>query len=303
VEQRTNIETFETYMRIKYINPVGRRTPDLFNTFEETFLKAGHSVTCDVKEADIIFWDWFSGLGNFDSNVIGYVLEKKLPIVVFDMTDFGAMSKERWNAHKWILLNENNKLVYFMRKMIKNVPYPKWVYPFEVCMYPDHNFEPTTKEELFNRPYDICFIGNTSPTRESVCNELSKHFKCDFILGQPRIEHDEWLRRHRQAKFFLSADGGGFSDERPYQLIRIAPMIKNRNDHLQLNPFQDATKCIEVNEVPHPIEIANIKMVLNDKNWLYSMYLNGVRHMGKYYNFQYRAEYILTTIKQHLNLA
>ncbi len=287
-------------MRIKFISPIGKRSDMLFETFVKTFEDKGHIIVYDVEDADLVFLDWYSGLGEHDEDLMKLVIQKKLPIAVIDATDFGGMSKEIWNHSKWRDLNETNKLIYFMRKMDAKKYYPDWVYPYEVCMYPTHDFPVASRDELFNRKFDICFIGNCSPQRESVCDELSKTFKCDFVLGQPRIEHDEWLNRHRQAKMFLSADGGGFGDERQYQLITIAAFLKQHNTQKQCNPFRDMAECVIVGEYPDWVDIGNIKNALTDKELLYQIYLNGIKHMKKYYSFEFRAGYILNTIENHL---
>ena len=284
-----------------FISPVGKTTPMLFDTFIETFKNEGHEIVDNVNDADIVFLDWYSGLGNSPANIMSYVLENKMPIVVFDATDFGAMSKEKWNHSKWILLNTNNELVYFMRKMDKTKHYPAWVHPYELIQYPDHDFQPVTKDELFNRPYDICFIGNTSPTRASLLTGLMKYkcfnIDCQFITGE-RIPHDQWLERHRKAKLFISACGGGFSDERKFQLIDISPMLRNRSNHLVLNDFIDKEDCLEVNENPTQADVEKILSVLNDQDKLYSIYIKGIDKMHKYYNENYRAKYILSILKQ-----
>lgn len=291
-------------MNIYFISPIGYYTKELFPTFIETFVSKGHSVVNDINAADVVFWDLFSWLGNFDIKVACDVINNKIPVVVFDAVDYGAMSKEKWWYHNgtrddaWHEIIMECKTVYFMRKMDKTVSYPSWVYPYEVCYYKDHDFKPVSKEELFNRPFDICLIANTSPTRVNVVNGLKDHFKCDFILGEERLPHEAWLNRHRLSKFFISADGGGFSDERAQQLFSVSPMIKQINNQLVLNDFISGVDCIKIDEHPSREDILELSNILNNKDKLYSIYLKGIDRMKTYFSEEYRANYILETLKK-----
>lgn len=297
-------------MKIFFISPIGFKTPNLFDSFEKTFQDKGHSIVTDIKDADVIFFDMFSGLGTYDEYILDKALDKEVPIICFDATDFGAMSKEKWflddsvyndksQDKKFVRAVIYNEIavVYFMRKMDKTKKYCPFVYPYELCYYKDHDFKPVSKEELFNRPNDICFIGNTSPTRENVINGLKDYFKCDFSLGQERIPHEEWLNRHRQSKMFLEACGGGFGSERPYQLITIAPMLRVHSNHLIHEDFLDGEDCWEINEIPSEVNIESLKFLLNSQV-LYQIYLAGIERMKTYFNEEYRANYILSVLKQ-----
>lgn len=286
-------------MKIYFISPVGKKSDLLFDTFISAFEGKGHKIVNHIQEGDVVFFDVYSRLGTYYLPDVDYANLSGLPVVMFDATDYGGMSKEEWHKPRVFL---NNQVIYFIRKMDKTLEYPKWVYPYEVIIYPDHDFTPVSKEELFNRPYDICFIGNTSPTRQNVVNGLlNAGFKMDihWTNEKGKLSHDEWLDRHRQAKFFLSADGGGFSDERSYQLITIAPMLKNRNNHLQANPFKDGVNCWQTDELPTRFDIEDLQLVLSDKNMLYDIYISGIDHMKKYYTAEYRAEYILKTLEEN----
>jgi len=299
-------------MKIKFISPINTApTPMLFDTFIPTLKEQGHDIVGNVEEANIVFLDLYSGLGQYSETDLSYIINTKTPICVFDETDFGAMSTEVWFFHRhntkclsyieyWILSNifNNNTVIYFMRKMDKTKQYPSWVYPYELIQYPDHVFEPISLDELSSRENDIFFIGNTSPTRKSVCHELSKHFKCDFILGEERIPHEQWLSRARNAKLFLTSDGGGYGDERPYQLMYIAPMLRQSNNQLIVHNFRHGIDCVEVSEIPIKEEIKYLRKVLDDKFLLYDIYQNGMKRMRKYFNAEYRTNYILSILKQ-----
>lgn len=290
-------------MRIFFLSPIGCYTKELFLTFIETFVNNGHTIVSNIEEADTIFLDLFSGLGNYDHSLVNYTRDHRLPCIIFDATDYGAMSKEIFYVNSIAHLKIKCKIIYFMRKMDKTISYPSWIYPYEVCYYKDHDFKPISKEELFNRPVDITFIGNQSPTRNNVCNGLINHFKCDFILGEERLEHEGWLNRHRLSKFFISADGGGYTDERAQQLFSIAPMIKQRNNQLVLNDFEDVYECVKVgdyegNGTISALDISNIGLVISNQNWLYDMYLKGIHKMKTYFSEEFRANYILETLKK-----
>jgi len=97
---------------------------------------------------------------------------------------------------------------------------------------------------------------------------------------------------------FLTSDGGGFSDERPYQLMYIAPMLRQFNHQLIVHNFRHGIDCVEVSEQPTEEEINYLRKVLDDKFLLYDIYQNGMKRMRKYFNAEYRTNYILSILKQ-----
>lgn len=238
---------------------------------------------------------------------LSFVIDNKIPVVTFDEWDRGSMGMDVWPypLHPQQLdflggLNrEGIKAVHFVRKIDTLVKYPANVYPYEKCLYKDCDFPLTTQDELFSRPYEIFFYGNTTPRRLSVTNELSKHFNCDFRIAQKNLPQKEWLSRASQSKLFLTADGAGFTDERMQQLITIAPMLKQKNTHLQIAPFTDCVNCLMVSIEPTEEEIKGIKEVLNDKEYLYEIYRLGIEHAKKYYTEEWRALYILKVLKEN----
>jgi len=280
-----------------YINPIGKESPDLFQTFTPIFIKEGHEIVDRVEDADVVFWDLFSGLGEYDENIMKIVVAKELPTIVWDESDFGAMSKESWEIEKWVAVSEYQKIVYFMRKMSKEIKYPSWVYPCEKTI--QNIFPITTKEELCSRPYDAFFAGNVSPTRKNFIDGLiDGGLKVDvhWTNENGKLPYDEWLKRARQSKLFITSDGGGFSDERPYQLITVAAMLRQKNNHLQAHPFTDCVNCLEASECPTQEEIEGIKTVLNDHDYLYEIYLEGINHMKEHYSPEARAKYLLSIL-------
>ncbi len=298
-------------MRIYFISPIGKKSYLLFDTFIPIFESNGHIIVNDVKDADIVFFDMYDRKCEYEQSDLDNSLT--LPKVVFDFWDYGGCED---GTHIFPYWGDNIQItgflalfetvnIWFVRKLDKSIKLTN-VYPIECCLYPDHDFEPTTNEEFNNRPYDIFFAGNESPTRKNVINGLlnSAQFKMDVHWSgeNGKLPHDEWLNRARQAKMFLSADGGGFSDERSYQLITIAAFLKNKNNHFQLNPFNNFNECLEVSEYPTENEIYNIKQFISSKHNLYHIYEQGIWHMKKYYSFEYRANYILDTIQKNIYL-
>lgn len=292
--------------RFYFISPIEYSTPLFFDTFEKPFKEKGHEIVDDAKDADIILFDMHTRIGRYDDEIISKAANK--PIAFFDAWDYGTMHKDGFPYinHDQInsLIGRMNKfnvpIVYFVRKL-ENKFVGAGFYPYELIYYPDHDFPLVSKDELFSRKIDFCFIGNTSPTRENFINGLLKYniFNADtqFNLGE-RVEHNEWLNRHRRAKFFITACGAGLSDERQYQLITIAPMLRNRSNHFRLNDFIDMVDCVEIDENPTDADCEKISKILNNKDGLYEIYLAGVKKMKQYFNSEYRANYILNVLKK-----
>ena len=307
--------------KIFTIAPTGYHSPGLFDSFTEVFKNNGYSFTGDINEATGVFYDLHSGLFDYDFDIVNKVIEKKLPVVAFDQFDYFsgggysdtffercvASADKHWAIILKMFTGNDLLKVYFMRKMSKTVKYPSNFYPLELYQFPGCDFPPTTKEELFSRPVDITFIGNTATPRKNICEGLEKHFKCDFVLGQPRLEHEDWLNRHRQSKLFIECGGGGessggFNSERSYQLITISPMLKTRDEQLILNDWEEDVDCLRAGDelgIISEADIAKLGTVLSEPDTLYSIYLKGIEKMHKYFNPTYRANYVLVTLKQN----
>lgn len=292
-------------MRLYLLSPQGvPMNPHLFPVFKKTWEENGCEIADSVADCDVVLWDLHTREADYNPTDIGRLCIREIPVATFDEWDRGGMSDDVWPApltnQQLILWREiKSRSVHFCRKINKTYQDAPNLYPLEKTIMNEFPF--TTSQELISRPYDIFFYGNTSPQRESVCNELSKHFKCDFRIGQEKIPHDQWLNRARQSKLYLTADGGGFSDERPYQLFSIAPMLKQRNNHLQSHPFIDETDCIEIGEIPTEDDIIKIKRYLNYPDELYRLYLSQIVKMKQYYSAEYTANYILNIIKKQLS--
>src|SRR5262245_30939831 len=118
-------------MNFIFISPIGKKSDLLFDTFEETFKANGHCITSNAGEADIAFVDLYSGLGNYDPDVMWIVGISDIPIVYLDFTDYGGMSLEKFDSGYYENVAVDKKIVYLMRKMDKTKTYPSWVYPIE----------------------------------------------------------------------------------------------------------------------------------------------------------------------------
>lgn len=292
---------------------MGQKSYLLFDTFEDTFNANGHSIVNNIEEAEYAIYDTWVGCGNYDQSVIESIVRKNIPVAVMDFFDYNDTAlwlgfnnwedvlHQEWANNLRKFIDAGLVKAYFMRKMNKTLTYPKWVHPIECIRYPDHDFDVVSREELITRPYDICFIGTRSRERRSVLERLiSFGFNVDFEFTQERIPHNEWLNRHRQSKFFLTADGGGFSDERAYQLIDIACMLKQKNNHFQLNPFSNLSHCVGVSEFPTYDEMKFLKEILDSNHNIYHIYEQARWWMERYYSPQARAAHVLTTILNNL---
>lgn len=301
-------------MKVFTISPIGKTTPMLFDTIDSVFQIVG-----DINQADVVFFDMFSGLGNYDESVLFNVYMKDIPIVFFDESDYGGCEDgtDEWFGFNYFNCGVGNpakifyeevvglkKIIYFMRKMDKTKQFPPFVYPLDLLMYPDHDFRPTTADELFSRDMDFCFIGNTSPTRKNFINGLINCNKFNMISYFPkdRISHDNWLKEHRKAKCYIESCGGGFGSERPFQLSSISVQLRNRTNQKFVVPPIDLVDCIEADENPTPEDIKKIQSVLENKELLYEIYLNGIERMKKYFNAEFRAKYILKVIQNNFEI-
>jgi hypothetical protein len=304
------------------ISPTGYSTPLLFETFDRTFRANGYSFTRDINEANIVLFDFHSGLFDYDWGIIGEVVKRRLPVVCFDQFDYwthngqanepvdswiNLPSEKHWARAAKLFLQEDLLVKWFVRKMFPLMAGDSLYSPYEVIQYPDHVFKEPTSEELSSGLFDICFIGNKATPRDNVCAELAKHFKCDFILGERRLEHNDWLNRHRQSKLFLECGGGGiglgggWGSERLFQLMFIAPCLLVKTEQIRETPFIDMEDCIEIaNGVGElqPGDIDKIKYALNYPSVLYSIYKKGMEKMRTNYSAEYRANMILSVLKE-----
>jgi len=300
-------------MKFFVIEPIGRKSYLLFDTMEGYFNSQGHQFVTSAEESDICFYDEWCGFGEYNQGDINTVLRKRVPVFSFNFHDYNDtitwpgfnnwehLQHEEWAVNLRKFIDAGLVKGYFMRKMNKYLPYPEWVRPIECIQYPDHDFPLTTLQDFVWRPNDVCFIGAWSKERESVINGLVKSgFIVDYQFTEERIPHDEWIDRHRKARFFLSADGGGYGDERVFQLSNIACILRQINNHRQLHPLVGGIDCIKIHENPTEREVNEIADLKRRNENIYEMYKRGAEHVRLYYSADYRAKYILYIIQKHI---
>jgi hypothetical protein len=238
-----------------------------------------------------------SGAINYDQAILGVVQESGIPIIVFDNREYGSMQKEKWKPI------DTDPYIYFVRNMDREEEYPDNVYPFDWPYFQDCDFTQVSKDELFSRYYDVCFLGTESPSRKRVIDAIIKDRRLKlywkFVDYSKRQPYNEWLNEHRKAKLYLSCEGGGFTNERPNQLFPIAPMLKLNSNHLPANHFTDGINCIEIEENPSEEDIEKVVDIINDKDWLYDIYMNGINFTKEKLNQEAVANYVLKTINEH----
>lgn len=305
-------------MKIFVLEPTGQKSYQLFDTMVETLMSQGHTFIEKAVDADVIFYDLWNVGGIYCKRDVDTILFWQKPVVCFDFKDqwgsplhrpnwwgfddnkiLGEMSAkdQRWAVHLKQFLEAGLVKLCLMRKMAKSWEYPEWVRPIEVAMWPDHDFEPVSKDELMWRPNEVGFIGNATPWRANAATSLLSRVKSsDFFFPFHRLPHEEWLKRHRECRMFMEADGGGFGSERPMQLITIAPMLKIRNDQRMAHPWVDNVNCIEVGRMYGEVTLEEAEWVHKkcyDGEFLHQIYLNGIQHAHDYYTPEARSRYVL----------
>lgn len=290
-------------MKVLYISPNGQINKRIFPL-------VNIEQTTNPNDADYCFMEVNSSPAFYD--VAPLDINKSLPLVCFDNREYGPMQKEDWSpiddifaarSIDWVPLHP---IIYFVRNMDKTKEYPPNVHPYDWPYFEECDFPPVTKDELFNRPFDCCLTSVASPTREQFVNSLFKDGRLktyfEFRDHTERIQHKDWINEYRMCgKCFINCDGGGFTDERIQQLFSLAVILKNKNNHRPNNPFTDKVNCIEISEHPTKEELDWLVKIVNDKEWLYEIYLNGIAHVKKYYSKEYLSEYVQRIIHEKEN--
>lgn len=283
-------------MNIIYISNWNQENPRLFPTFKKTFEEQRHTETNKWWEATHCFLEVQSGIQNYDELTLIELSRKGVPIFCFDSREWGTMKNEKWFP---IDLNVD---VYFIRNMNKAEEYSDNCYPFDWPYFQECNFEPTSKEELNSRPFDVSLFSVESPTRKRFIDAIIKDGRLKvnhkFLDHTQRLSYVEWITEHSKAKLYISCDGGGYTNERPNQLFSIAPMLKNKSNHLPAHPFSDGFNCIEINEEPTEGDISKVVDILSDQDWLYKIYTNGIIHTQKYHSAEVVSNYVLQIINE-----
>lgn len=283
-------------MNIIYLSPNGFINPHLFPTFKKTFERYGHTETNDPYEATHCFIELVSGDAKYDKTNMTIVMDRNIPIIYFDDREYGTMNGTTLTTYV-----TDNPSIYFIRNFSKdNLEYENF-YPFDWPYFPQCDFQPTTKEELFSREFDVCLLSVESPARKKVIDSLINdgRLKVNYkwLDHTQRFPYNQWLDEHRKAKLYISCEGGGFTNERPNQLFAIAPMLKVNSDYLPAHPFTDGINCVEVEERSTEEDIEKILDIINHKEWLYDIYINGIEHTKRYMSEEATAKYVLDKIQ------
>ncbi|HEY6437887.1 MAG TPA: hypothetical protein VIY47_14950 [Ignavibacteriaceae bacterium] len=284
-------------MNIIYISPIGSPNPHLFPAFKKTFTEQGHREVYHAEEATHCFIDIQSGTISYHQNILDVVSERKIPIICFDSREFGPLNKEKWSP---VLDAE----IYFIRNMDKTEKYPLNVFPYDWPIFPGSDLPPATKDELFSRPYDCCFIGTPSPTRENVINGILKDGRLKLHYEyrdhtRRYSNYEQWLYEHRKAKTYLNCDGAGFTNERSNQLFSIAPMLRVINNHKPANALEDGINCLEINEHPTADDIEKVVDILAHKEWIYDIYIDGINLMKTKCSYEGVSDYVLKILNEN----
>ncbi len=257
----------------------------------------GHSFVRHVSEADVIFVDarFYDEYG---------VLTHGLPMFVFDFWDYpacGDVLKSGWFSWiqpNWLKTGINNGTVraYFMKNMQASQTYPAWVHPIDYAWRPEWEQPEDTYDQFAARPFDICFVGMTSPPRATaLCGLIqSGRFKIDWEFYTVRYSGPVWLDRHRQAKLFIEADGWSLPN-RPQQLAWVAAMLKQNSDYRWANEWKHGKDCVRFgghNGLLIDGDVERISILLDNPDELYEIYRAGRETLRTHFSEEALARYV-----------
>ncbi len=264
--------------------------PVLFPMLRPTFSERGHSFVLNIRDADICLFDLHSRISDYEQRDIDYLCCGKVKCVTICEWDRGNLSNDQWpnpltaqqkNVFKHIFVGAI-KAVHFCRLLDKTKFIYSNLYPYEKPVLYEEPF--LTSDELFGRPLDICFIANTSPSRQKIAQALIEdgRLKCHISLGAEKIPFQDFVNEHKKAKLFLSSGAGGYSNERPQHLFSIAALLQERTDQLLLHPYIHLENCLMIDSPPTKKDIDTIVEVVNDKEKLYGIYKAGYEFIKQY---------------------
>ena len=281
--------------------------PVLFPTMRPTFIEQGHSFVDRIEDCDVVLWDLHTRIANYSDNDIQYLLSNKIPTVSFDEWDRGNMSNDKWpfpftvqQSYVFVeLLFNKIKNIHFCRLVDKTQKWPDNVFPYEKPI--SYEQPPVSKEELFNREWDIVFVANHAPSRQLIADAINNdgRLKCLTMIGAEKIPFEKFVEIHKTGKLFISSSGGGFTDERVQCLFSIAGIIRQRTNQLLLNDFTNSHDCIRISSPTTKDDLDYIYQIVNDKDRLYEIYLNGYNFVKTHYSQEYFANYYLETMRKN----
>ena len=280
----------------------------LFPTIRPYFISQGHCFVDLIEEADVVLFDLHSRIGGYSEKDIEFICLGGVPVATFDEWDRGNMSADIWpfpltrqqEEVSEALIKHKVRTVHFCRLLDKTKEPYNNIFPYEKPILYEEPF--LTPDDLFNRPLDICFISNSSPSREKIAQALIEdgRLKCHISLGAEKIPFDDFVKEHKKAKLFLSSGAGGYSNERPQHLFSIAAILQERTDQLLLHPYTHLYNCLMIDSPPTKEDIDTIVEVVNDKERLYGIYKAGYEFMKQNYSAEAVASDILQKILKHL---
>lgn len=280
----------------------------LFPTIRPYFISQGHFFVDRIEEADVVLLDFHSRVSPYSELDVSFLLNKDVPVVTFDEWDRGGMSSDEWPTPlTWAQQDIFNNLVlqsipsvHFCRLLNKTkTNYPTNLYPYEKPIsYCETILSP---DDLFEREYDIVYIANSAPSRESIAQAIRSdgRFKYVILIGEDKIPFEDFLQIHKKGKLFISSAAGGFTDERMQCLFSISGMIRQRTDQLLANDFTHLENCIRISSPPTKEELDTIYEIVNNKDRLFEIYQNQYTFVKKYYSQEYLANYYLSTMQKH----
>ena len=310
-------------MNVAIFSPLDERD-EWLSTFIGPLTEMGHRVVLDLKFADVAFLSLRWGRQDYDHDRLNAAIEWRIPFVAFDFMDYSVFTggsewfewglspnfcnlarHDTYSTMPWAFaLRAVDKAgllrVYFMRYVQKSQTYPKWVRPIEQAMYEGFDF-PLDKD-VCERPYDLCFVGMAAQCRATLLCHLieSRLFKIDWEWPFVRMDKTPWVERHRRAKMFMEMNSGGQGSDRPYQLIRVAPMLKQRSDRLWVHNWVDGVNCLDIADVrgiPQPGDLDKLRRLLDDKDKLQAIYETGAAWAEARFSRYARTEYVLGVLR------
>ncbi len=305
------------------MSPLGRND-EILSTFIPALTAMGHSVTDNAAFADVAFMNLRWGQKPYGGELAA-AINRRLPFATFDFMDYVIFPRRsewlEWGCSpNFVALNDHPtyhnmpwKLalqaveaagllkVYFMRYVQRGHDYPPWVKPIEQAMYAGSDY-PLSKA-VGTRPYDLCFVGTTSQYRSTLLCHLieSRLFKIDWEWPFIRMDRAPWVTRHCQAKMFIEVNGGGQGSDRPCELIRAAPMLKQRSSRRWVYDWTDGVNCLEIADdhgVPQPGDLERLRTLLDDPARLQAMYEAGAAFAEDKFSRRARAEYVIGVLKE-----
>ena len=280
----------------------------LFPTMRPTFNEKGHEFVSIIQEADVAMMDLHSRISEYKQSDIDWLINSNLPVASFCEYDRGGMSFERWPNPLTIqqeqvfnyISRSGVKSVHFCRLLDKTKSYPENLYPYEKPILFEQ--EMGSADDIFNRPFDIVWIANSAPQRETLAKalRLDARLKVNIILGAKKIPYQDWIDEHKKGKLFISCSAGGYSNECVQSLFSVAGHIKERNDQLLAHPFTNGINCVSISEQPTKQEIDYLRLVVGNKDELFKIYKGCYDHMKAHYTKEAISNYILATILKHV---